>query len=75
MGVQGVSPAFDCLGVLAKSPRDVANLFSVLQEGKNFSASLKSSWQGLRVGVVDPAKWTVAGFAVGPREDSISRPY
>lgn len=67
--VQGVSPAFDCLGGMAKSARDLANLFTVLTEGRDFTSSLMAKWQGVKVGVVDPVKWQVADFAVEPRED------
>ena len=53
-GIQPISPAFDSIGGLAKSPKDLADLMSILQPGKHYSFSPKASWDGIRVGVVDP---------------------
>jgi amidase len=53
---------------MAKSPYDLATLASILQ-GKDYGGSLTRSWEGLRVGFVDPALWQPASFIVEPRED------
>ena len=67
-GVQGVGPAFMSLGGLAKSPRDLANVMSILIGGKDFSSFLTPTWQGLRIGFVDPDLWQPAPFVVEPNE-------
>ena len=67
--VQGVSPAFDCLGGMANQARDLANIFTIILEGRDFTSSLLATSQGVKVGVVDPVKWQMADFAVEPRED------
>jgi amidase len=67
-GVQGVGPSFMSLGGLAKSPRDLANVMSILMGGMDFSSFLKPNWQGLRIGFVDPELWQLAPFVVEPNE-------
>ncbi len=56
-GVLPGGSSFDCLGGLAKTPLDLANLMSVLMGGRDFSNSLKSSWFGVNVGFVDATLW------------------
>jgi len=67
-GSQPITPVFDCVGAMAKSPYDLAVLAGVLQ-GEDYRAFLTGSWEGLRVGFVDPALWQPASFIVEPRED------
>ena len=67
-GIQPISPAFDSVGGMAKSAMDLANLMSILQDGKSYDPYMKKSWKGLRVGFVDPKLWQPADFVVEPNE-------
>ena len=68
-GIQPISPAFDSVGGLAKTPEDLANVMSILQGQREYGAYLKGSWEGLRVGFVDPNLWQAADLVVEPNED------
>ena len=68
VGIQSISPAFDSVGGLAKTPEDLVNVMSILQERKEYTSYLKGSWEGLRVGFVDPNLWQPAKFVVEPNE-------
>ena len=67
-GIQPISPAFDSVGGMAKSATDLANLMSILQDGKSYGQYMKKSWKGLRVGFVDPKLWQPADFVVEPNK-------
>jgi amidase len=57
----GVQPAlrhFDCLGGFSKSVTDLAHLVAIMQghESEKY-LPLSPSWEGLKIGFVDPTKW------------------
>jgi len=56
------------MGGLAKSPEDLANVMGILMGGRDFSEFLNPSWEGVRIGFVDPALWQPADFVVEPNE-------
>ncbi|KAF2469965.1 amidase signature enzyme [Lindgomyces ingoldianus] len=64
-GSQPITPIFDSIGGMAKTPSDLANLMEVLQE-KRYAEFLTKSWEGLKIGFVDPALWQPAPFVVEP---------
>jgi amidase len=68
-GAMGLSPIFDSIGAVGKSTRDMATLLGILQGGIDYSPHLKTSWEGLKVGFVDPELWWPAPFIVESRED------
>ncbi|KAH8704214.1 amidase signature domain-containing protein [Talaromyces proteolyticus] len=72
-GVQPISPVLDCIGGMAKSPKDLASLFNVLQPTRNYEKFLTGSWENLKIGVVDPLQWQPADFIVEPREDFLNQ--
>ena len=67
-GIQPISPAFDSVGGLAKTPEDLANIMGILQRRTDYPSYLKGSWNGLKVGFVDPSLWQPAEFVVEPNE-------
>jgi Asp-tRNA(Asn)/Glu-tRNA(Gln) amidotransferase A subunit family amidase len=63
-GVFPVSRTFDSLGMMAKTPRDLADITDALTSyfkmgGPKavYANSMSGSWKDLRVGVVAPEKW------------------
>ena len=67
-GIQPISPEFDSVGGLAKTPRDLANIMGILLRRTFDSSHLEGSWKGLGVGFVDPSLWQPAEFVVEPNE-------
>ena len=67
-GIQPISPAFDSVGGLAKTPEDLANIMGILLGRTDYPSYLKGSWNGLKVGFVDPSLWQPAEFVVEPNE-------
>ena len=45
------------VGGLARTPKDLADLTSVILPGTNFDPFLKGSWEGIKIAVVDPVIW------------------
>lgn len=66
-GIMGI-PTYDCIGPIAKTARDVADMLGLLL-GKDFSSSLTGSWTGLSVGLVNYDTWAPAPFVVEPIEE------
>lgn len=63
-GIIPTSELYDSAGPMAKNSRDVAVLLDVMVDPaktevpeNGYMFALTESWDGLRVGVVDPAKW------------------
>jgi len=73
-GVQGGAPSFDSVGVLSKTAKDTADLLGVLT-GEDYSEFLTGSWEGVRVGFVNPDLWQPASFVVEPNEDFKKQTY
>lgn len=68
-GAFPTSRAFDSHGGMAKTPDDLAEIMGLLMNGKDFKSSLNSSWDGIRVGFVDPTLWQPASFVVEDNEE------
>lgn len=68
-GAFPTSRAFDSHGGMAKTPDDLAEILDLLMNGKDFKSSLKSSWDGIRIGFVDPTLWQPASFVVEDNEE------
>ncbi|KAJ4295247.1 hypothetical protein N0V90_007258 [Kalmusia sp. IMI 367209] len=64
-GSQPITDVLDSIGGMAKTATDLANLFGVLQE-KDYTGSLNSSCEGIKLGFVDPELWQPASFVVEP---------
>lgn len=56
----------DSIGGMARTPRDLASLMGILINGSNFAGSLTGSWDGQRVGFVDPTLWSFSPFICDP---------
>ena len=67
-GAFPTSRAFDSHGGMAKTPDDLAKIMGLLMN-KDFDSSLNSSWDGIRLGFVDPTLWQPASFVVEDNED------
>ncbi len=62
-GAFPTSRVFDSHGGMAKTPNDLAMIMGLLMN-KDFESSLRSSWEGIRIGFVDPMLWQPASFVV-----------
>lgn len=57
-GFQPSAPQWDSQGLCGRTTADIANIFAILQRYKpDYYRPLPISWDGLRVGFVDPALW------------------
>ncbi|KAK3367391.1 amidase signature domain-containing protein [Lasiosphaeria ovina] len=56
----------DSIGGMARTPQDLAALLGILLNDTDFSDSLTGSWEGQRVGFVDPTLWTFVPFICDP---------
>lgn len=68
-GIQPCVPEMDCVGPYASTTADIATLAAILQghdPGKYFP--LPKSWDGLRLGFVDPTQWRSYPTAIEPVE-------
>ncbi|KAI7973192.1 hypothetical protein EIK77_004469 [Talaromyces pinophilus] len=59
---------------MAKSVKDLAELLKLIQ-GTDYSSFLTNSWEGIRIGVVDPDLWQPADFVVEPNEEYRAETY
>lgn len=57
-GTSPLSPFTDSLGPIARSPEDLSALLGILLQ-RDFSSSLTGSWEGLKIGFVDPSIWYI----------------
>lgn len=73
-GIQAGAKAFSSLGGMAKSVKDLAELLKLIQ-GTDYSSFLTNSWEGIRIGVVDPDLWQPADFVVEPNEEYRAQTY
>lgn len=68
-GFQPGAPDWVGQGPLAKTTADVATLSAILQErSANHYGDLPDSWDGLKIGFVDPALWRAGPPAFEPVE-------
>jgi amidase len=56
----------DSIGGMARTPADLAALMSILLNDTDFTSSLAGSWEGQRVGFVDPTLWSFVPFICDP---------
>ena len=68
-GAFPTSRTFDNHGGMAKTPDDLADVMGLLMKGRDFKSSLKSSWDGIGIGFVDPTLWQPGSFVVEDNED------
>ena len=68
-----ISKRYDTAGPMAKSVKDVANLLTVLVDPKNtdvplggYAAIPCGDWGDIRVGTLDPEKWTLGSEIIKP---------
>ena len=66
-GAFPTSRAFDSHGGMAKTPDDLAKIMGLLMN-QDFESSLKPSWEGIRIGFVEPMFWQPASFVVEDNE-------
>lgn len=67
-GCLASAPIVATSGAMAKSVKGLADMLDVMM-GTRGTSQLGASWNGLRVGVVDPEKWQPIPFVVQPNED------
>jgi amidase len=61
------SPLTDSIGGMARTPGDLANLLGVLLNDTDLSArTATNTWEGQRVGFVDPTLWGFVPFICNP---------
>ncbi|KAH8822071.1 amidase signature domain-containing protein [Xylogone sp. PMI_703] len=72
-GVIPITPRFDTVGPMAKSARDVALMLDIMVDPSTttipeggYVSSLTSSWDGLRVGSLEPELWLLPDSIVKP---------
>lgn len=57
VGTQSGGAAWDSAGPMAKSVEDCADVMDVLLPGRNFRSSLKRSWQGIHIALLNYEEW------------------
>ncbi|KAH6845635.1 amidase signature domain-containing protein [Chaetomium sp. MPI-CAGE-AT-0009] len=57
VGTQSGGAAWDSAGLMAKSVEDCADVMETLLPGRDFRSSLKSSWKGIRIALLNYDKW------------------
>jgi len=61
------SPLTDSIGAMARTPEDLANVMGTLLKRPDLAAETTArSWEGLRVGFVDPSLWGFVPFICDP---------
>ena len=66
-GAFPTSREYDSHGGMAKTPGDLAKIMGLLMN-EEYDSSLTASWDGIRVGFVDPRLWQPASFVVEENE-------
>ncbi|KAK0627621.1 amidase signature domain-containing protein [Immersiella caudata] len=56
-GTQSSGAAWDSAGPMAKSVEDCVDVMHILLPGRNFRSSLKRSWQGIRIALLNYEEW------------------
>lgn len=56
---------------MAKTVEDPPKILGILQGARNYKSCLKSSFEGLRLGFVDPKLWKAADFVGESSEDYV----
>lgn len=69
-GIVPISPEFDSAGPIARSPHDIAIMLDAMvgsdgNPNKTYTAQLTGSFDGIRVGVLNPRQWHL-GDSLGP---------
>ena len=84
-GVLAVTYTFDTVGAMAKSPEDLAHLFTALRTPPrdehsvqasvtiDYSEALTKSWKGIRIGFLDPRIWKLPPWLVSPNEEVVKQ--
>lgn len=74
-GIMPISKTYDTAGPLAKCPKDVADLLTLLIDPSKtvvpaggYAALLCGSWADIKVGTLDPLVWTSNPVTVRPVE-------
>lgn len=67
-GAQPFHPAFDCHGMFAKSPQDIAQLTRALLNSPEALGITSGLWAGLKVGFLDPTLMLLGPGEVKPNE-------
>jgi hypothetical protein len=67
-GCQPFHPAYDCHGILAKTPEDIAVVTSIIL-GKRDLISSGGHWKDLRIGFINPEPWLLGAGDVKPNAD------
>jgi len=68
-GVQPAGRNFDCLGAFSRNINDLAHIVAIMQDhDPEKYLPLPSSWEGLKIGFVDPNEWRSYPVAIEPVE-------
>lgn len=76
-GVCPISLDFDSVGPIARSARDIALLMDAIIDrhrainilNGTYTSQLTGSFDGIRIGVLDPKAWHMPTVAVSPNKD------
>ncbi|KAK2783760.1 hypothetical protein FQN52_009504 [Onygenales sp. PD_12] len=66
-GCQPFHPAYDCYGILAKTPADIAVVSSIILGKSDLISS--GDWKNLRIGFINPELWLLGAGDVKPNAD------
>jgi amidase len=67
-GCQANSPMVATSGAMAKTVQDLADVLSIVMKVDFHSTNLNGSWDGIKLGFVNPDLWQPASFVVEPNE-------
>lgn len=84
-GIVPISNEYDTAGPIAKCPRDIADLLTLLVDptkttvpAGGYASALTGGWSEIKVGTLDPAVWTSPPEIIKPVKeatDQIVRPF
>ncbi|THV52153.1 hypothetical protein BGAL_0087g00130 [Botrytis galanthina] len=76
-GIVPISKSYDTAGPLAKSPKDLADLFTILVDKSKtevpnggYASCLTGSWADIKVGTLDPEFLHMSGHVIKPVEEA-----
>lgn len=79
-GILPISTEYDTAGPLAKSPKDVADLLTVLVDPSKttipsggYASALKENWSDIKNGTLDPEIWTSPPEIIKPVKEAIEQ--
>ncbi|KAI9644216.1 hypothetical protein NHQ30_007571 [Ciborinia camelliae] len=76
-GILPISKSYDTAGPLAKSPKDVADLLTLLVDPTKtqvpeggYASALNGSWNDIKVGTLEPKFWHESSYVIKPVKEA-----